>query len=88
MKVSAEFKNHFLKILNNFYKNVRKKDVRTKTLETYISRFSNIYQLLGKVEVFDKRPDFFNDVVNVMNLINKKYKKKLSSINTSIYFKL
>ena len=52
MKVSAEFKNHFLKILNNFYKNVRKKEIRKKTLETYISRFSNIYQLLNKVYVY------------------------------------
>ena len=84
MKVSAKFKNYFLKILNNFYKNVRKKEIRQKTLETYISRFSNIYQLLDKVEVFDKRPHFFNDVSNVMDAINKKYKKKLSSINTSI----
>ena len=77
-----EFKKHFNDILVNYYSKINK-EIRPQTLAVYISRFSVLYKMFGKMDEYTSKPVWLNDYENVISKIENKY-KSLSSVNTTL----
>ena len=77
-----QFKKHFNDILVNYYSKINK-EIRPQTVVVYLSRFSVLYKMFGKIDEYTAKPVWLNDYENVISKIENKY-KSLSSVNTTL----